>query len=294
MAKRVVSMFALAVMMSFAWQAQAQEDMLTEGVRPAGMGEAYTGLASGAASLFHNPGGIAARTMYQLEGTYEYNPSGSVLNASVVDSRTNPSISAGVGYSYFIGHDDMDGVTGHDGRLAASLPVIPEKVAVGVTGRYLDLTSENDGDEETFMQGITIDGGVVLRPHEMVQFGVAGQNLINLCDDPNICSTVAPTTVAAGTSLGDETNFVFALDGGVDITSDPDGVQPFAEVGGEYFVGGVAPIRMGYQWLPARDRHVITAGLGVRVDTAGLDFGFRIDPNDTDYTFFNGSVSMYF
>lgn len=295
MAKRALTLLAFFSCLLAATQVFAQEDMLADGVRPNGMGLAYTGLASGAAGLFHNPGGITANVMYQLEGTYEYNPSGSVLTAAVVDSKINPNVGLGVAYSYFIGHGDMDHVRGHDGRLGIGLPVVPEQVSVGASLRYVDLSDDDaEDDDAKFMQGFGVDAGVVLRPHELLRFGVAGQNLIDLCDEPDVCAGVMPTTISGGAAVGDESEYLLTVDAGIDISSDPDGVHPFAEVGGEYFAGGVVPVRAGYQWLPALDRHVLTGGVGVRVERTGLDFGFRLDPSDAEYAFFNGSVSMYF
>jgi hypothetical protein len=293
--RRLFAVFAFALTMLVAAQAFGQ--LFTEGVRPSGMGMAYTGVASGASSIFHNPGGIASRMMYQVEGTYEYNPSGSVLNASVVDSKTNPDIAAGVAYSYFFGRGDLDTISGHDVHLGLALPVIPERISVGVGGRYLNVSvSPEDDDQDDFklISGITLDAGVLFQVADRLRFGVAGQNLIDLCDEDMGCSNIAPTQIAGGASFGDESTFLLAVDGGLDLTSDPEGVQPFVGVGAEYFAANVAPIRVGYQRLQATERNVLTAGFGVRLDTAGLDFGFRIDPAESEHFFANGSFSVYF
>jgi hypothetical protein len=39
---------------------------------------------------------------------------------------------------------------------------------------------------------------------------------------------------------------------------------------------------------------MITSGIGLRLQSAGLDAGFRMDLNDSDYFFVNGSVSLFF
>ena len=298
MAKRVVSMFALAVTVLWAFGVRAQDQeaalaggpIFTEGVRPGGMGLAYTGVATGAAAMFHNPGGIASKMMYQLEGTYEYNPAGSVLNASIVDSKLNPEIAAGVAYSYFFGRGDYDGAKGHSARLALALPVIPERISIGAGVRYLNVHV----DDVQVIHGVTVDAGAVFGISDFFQIGVAGQNLIDVCDRADVCSNVAPTTISGGLAFGDESTFLLAADGGVDLTSDPDGVQPFFEAGAEYFAGGTVPLRLGYQRLQHSERNMLTAGLGVRMKDAGLDAGFRMDLSDPEYLFFNGSVSVYF
>lgn len=298
MAKRVVAMFAVAVTVLWTAQVQAQEQgeapvggpTFTEGVRPTGMGLAYTGVATGAAAIFHNPGGIASRMMYQVEGTYAYNPAGSVLNASIVDSKTNPDIAAGVSYSYFFGRGDYSNSLGHSARLAVALPVLPERVSVGVGGRYLNVHV----DDVQVVHTVTVDAGILFRATDRIQIGVAGQNLVDVCDRDEVCGSIAPTTIAGGLSFGDETSFTLAADGGIDLTSDPDQVQPFFAVGAEYFAGGTVPLRVGYQRQQFSDQNFLTGGLGVRLQTAGIDGGVRVDLNDTDNTYFNGSVSIYF
>jgi hypothetical protein len=254
------------------------------------MGLAYTSVATGAGAIFHNPGGIASKMMYQMEGTYEYNPTGSVLNASIVDSKTNPDIAAGVAYSYFFGRGEFSDAFGHSARLALALPVLPERISVGVAGRYLNVNV----DELEVIHTITVDVGAVFRVSDRIQFGVAGQNLVDVCDRNDLCGKVAPTTIAGGLSFGDESLFLLAADAGIDLTSDPESVEPFFEVGGEYFAGDTVPLRVGYQRLEATNQNMLTAGLGVRMQTAGLDAGFRMDLGDTDELFFNGSVSIYF
>lgn len=292
MAKRVVSMFALAATLLLAHSAGAQE--FTNGVRPNGMGNAYTGVASGTAGIFHNPGGIASQMMYQVEGLYGYTPSGSVLNATIVDSKTNPDVAAGVGYSYFFGRGDASDLQGHDIRLALALPVLPERISVGVGGRYLIVDSSDEEGAIELVNGFTLDAGAVFRATDQLQFGVAGKNLIDVCEKDNLCSSVAPTTIAGGLSFGDDASFLVAADAGVDLTSDPDTAHPFFEVGAEYFAGGTVPLRLGYQRMQATSSNLITAGAGVRLKTAGLDASFRMDLDNPDFFFVNGSVSVYF
>jgi hypothetical protein len=254
------------------------------------MGLAYTGVATGASALFHNPGGIASKMMYQMEGTYEYNPAGSVLNASIVDSKTNPDIAAGISYSYFFGRGDFSDASGHSARLGVALPVIPERISVGLGGRYMRVHV----DELEVIHTVTVDAGALFRVTDMLQFGIAGQNLVDVCERQELCGSIAPTTISGGASFGDESQYLLSADAGIDLTSDPEGVQPFFEVGGEYFAGGTVPLRLGYQRLEATGRNMITGGIGVRMEAAGLDAGFRMDVGETEHFFANGSVSIYF
>lgn len=273
--------------------AMAQE--FIQGSRPSGMGMAYTAVGEGTGGIFFNPGGIASSMMYQVEGTYEYTPSGSALNAAIIDSKTNPDVAAGVAYSYFFGRGDYDALSGHDINLAIALPVIPDQISVGVGGRYMIVLGEDlDGDSIDVMKGFTLNAGALFRASDMLQIGIAGRNLLNICKDDEICAGIAPTNIAAGLSLSDRETFVLAADGGIDLTTDPDKVQPFFQVGAEYFAGAKFPLRLGYQRLEATSRNMLTAGLGLRMKAAGLDAGFRMDLSQTDYFFVNGSFSLFF
>lgn len=262
----------------------------TEGVRPLGMGEAYTAVASGTGALYHNPAGIARNLMYAVEGTYEYNPFGSVLNAAVVDSKTNPDVAAGVSYSYFFGRGDFSEVSGHDFRLGLALPVVPERVSVGVAGRYL--ITEADGVET--IRGFTLDAGVLFRPANQLHVGVAGRNLIDVCPEDEFCAGVAPTIISGGLGFGDDTTFMLSADVGADLTTDPDGAALLVEAGAEFLAGGVFPLRAGFQHNAALDANYATGGLGWRSETAGVDLGARIDTGDADNLWINGSFSVYF
>lgn len=286
-----LSLIAAALLLSQSVLAQE----FTRGARPSGMGQAYTGVAEGTSAMYFNPGGVASRMMYQAEGLYEYTPTGSVLNASIIDSKTNPDVAAGVAYSYHFGRGDYSGLSGHDVRLAIAIPALPERISIGVGGRYMVVKSELDeGETIELINGFTLDAGALFRASDLIQIGVTGRNLLDLCEKDALCSRVAPTTVAAGLSIADNQSFIVAIDGGADLTSDPDTVHPFFQGGVEYFAGGVVPLRLGYQRLQVDARNMFTAGLGLRLQSAGIDTGFRMDLSDTDYFFVNTSVSLYF
>lgn len=291
--KSLLILVVLVLSSLLAGPALAQE--FAQGSRPSGMGMAYTAVGEGTGGIYFNPAGIASSMMFQLDGTYEYTPSGSALSAAVIDSKTNPDVAAGVAYSYFFGRDDFDDLSGHDIHLAIALPVIHDQISVGVGGRYLIVQGEDfDGESFDVMRGFTLNAGALFRAADMVEIGIAGRNLLNICKDNAVCGGIAPTNIAAGLSISDRETFVLAADGGIDLTSDPDKVQPFFQVGGEYFAGAKFPLRLGYQRLEATPRNMLTAGLGMRMKAAGLDAGFRMDLSQTDYFFVNGSFSLFF
>lgn len=280
---RFFSVFSLGLVLLIPSLVSAQQ--LTKGTRPAGMGDAVTATADGANAIQHNPAGIARSVMYAIEGTFEYNPSGSVLNASVSDSKTNPALGAGVSYSYFIGRDKNEDLTGHDIRVGLGVPVVPDRVALGVSGRYLKF---NDGDVEV-LNGFTLDAGAIIKVTKGLHLGVAGQNLINPCSLDR-CQSVAPTTVTGGMGFTADI-FTFSGDVGVDLTSQEKASMLFG--GGIEVLLDAVPLRAGFERIDSSDTSNLTFGAGWRTSAAGFDVGYKLNLQNTDDMIFLGSFSIY-
>lgn len=293
---RNVAAFTFAVCCLATVPAAAQE--FSQGVRSAGMGEAFTAVASGTSALFHNPAGAARAPMYALDAGYEYTPTGNLLSAAIVDSKTNPSIAAGVGYGYYFGRGDDD-VRGHDIRLGLALPVMPDRISVGLGGRWLiikdTITTMDDAGEPVrtdvqLMNGPTIDAGIMFRATNALHFGVAGKNLIEQCEKPE-CKTIAPTLIHGGLSFGMEA-LIVSGDMGVDLSTG-ESPAPDGGAGIEYLINSVVPVRAGYQYKGGLGQHLLTFGAGWRSTAAGVDIGYQLDLEDTSNMFFMGSFSVY-
>lgn len=266
----------------------------TRTVRAAGMGEAFTSIANGTGGIYHNPAGVARAVMYSVDGLFEYTPSGTILNASIVDSKTNPSLAAGAGYSYFFGRDELSHLTGHDIRLALGIPVVPDRVAIGVGGRYLIMTDSSGAKDDQLIKGFTLDAGLIFRLADMLHLGFAGKNLINVCDDDPRCRGLAPTTVTGGLSLGRETSFMLSADVGFDLTTREDAALNVG-VGAEYLISGIIPIRAGFMHRGAIEHNYITFGGGWRSSAAGVDLSYQHDlQNSSEVGYIAGSFSLYF
>ncbi|MGM0557702.1 MAG: hypothetical protein ACQEVA_15060 [Myxococcota bacterium] len=284
--RRFAAISALCLTLLLSASATAQE--FTQGARPAGLGQAYTAVSTGASGIYHNPAGIARAVMYSLEGSFEYTPDGSVLNAAVMDSKTNPELGAGVAYSYFLGRGDND-VNGHDIHLGLALPVLPDRISLGLGGRWIIATV----DGVQIINQPTVSAGALFRVSEMIHLGLAGKNLIDVCSDDQQCGDVAPTLIALGASFGNETNFLISSDLEMDLTSDPDSVALNVDAGAEYMIGEIVPIRAGYQYKGVDATHFVTGGLGWRSNQAGVDAGFRINPADPGIFYAVASFSLY-
>jgi hypothetical protein len=287
--KIIAAAAALAALLVVPSITQAQT--FHDGTRPSGMGDAYTAIASGPSAIFNNPAGVARAVTYAVEGGYEYNPGANVLNVGIVDSKTNPSIAAGVGYSLLLGRDALDGITGHDIRLALGIPVVPDRVSLGVGGRYILMSQAIEGEEETIeiLNGLTLDAGAIFRLTQQIHAGLSARNLIPVCEQP-ICESTAPTIIEGGLGFEAVQAFTVSVDVGIDIERDS---NVDVGAGAEYTIAGMVPIRVGYQRIGAEDRNILTAGLGYRSASAGVDFGYQVDLSDTDYMLFMGSFSLY-
>lgn len=270
------------------------------GARPAGMGDAFTAIAVGPAAIYHNPAGTARAVTYAVEGLYEYTPTGNVLNVSVVDSKTNTKVAAGLGYSYYFARDTDR--TGHDIRLGLGFPVVPDRISIGIGGRWVIVndrqevtdpnTNEVSEQDVKLMGGPTIDAGAMFKVSPNFEIGVAAKNLIDQCDRVE-CEAIAPTIVQGGFAFSSDIGFVLSVDGGVDLTSGEE-VGFDAGVGAEYLVSGIVPIRVGYERFGVAEQNWLSFGAGWRSNAAGVDAGYQLNLDDTDSQHFMGSLSVYF
>lgn len=271
-----------------------------EGVRASGAGGSHTAVASGVDSIYQNPAGTARARMYVLDGAFSYTPQGALLTTGVVDSKLNPQLSAGFGYSYFIGRGDHEHLSGHDFRGALAIPVVHEQISVGAGVRYLRITDDrlpdiDEDDDQLLIHGVTIDAGVNFRAAEILHLGLKGENLIDHCADDPQCRGATPTRITGGLGLGEETSFMFSGEAGVDLTSDPEGPRFDAGVGVEYLVAGTVPLRAGFQRRDYVGRNLLTFGVGWHSEEVGVDASYRHDLSDAgQFGYASASFSVYF
>ncbi len=271
-----------------------------EGARAAGAGHAHAAITSGVDSIFQNPAGTARAPMYVLDANFTQTPGGMIMGAGILDSMLNPQLAVGVSWNYFTGTGDRDHLSGHDGRVAVGIPVVPEQVTIGAGLRYLRITdttiddSLDDVDDQLLIDGLTFDAGVNVRLSDLLHFGLVGQNLIDHCDDDGRCSGSTPTRISAGVGAGDETQFLLSLQGTADLTSGDDPLFEYS-LGAEYLANQSIPLRLGYQRRNFLDRHLLTAGLGWRSDQFGLDGAYRHDlRRSSEVGYVTASFSAYF
>jgi hypothetical protein len=217
---------------------------------------------------------------------YARTPAANVLSASVVDSQTNPSISAGVGYSFLSGHGSFEDFSAHEIRLGIALPVMPEQISFGVGGRYL--IAEQAGVE--LLNGLTLDAGAMFRLNEALHLALVGRNLIDQCTRPE-CASLAPLEVGGGLALGDGEALTVGADVIVEFSNDEP--SPSYRVGTEYLIQGAVPIRAGFFYRTLTSTSHVTGGIGWRSTDAGLDSAFQINPSDPDEWQVQVAMSIY-
>lgn len=257
--------------------ARAQASM--PGARPAGMGEAANAVSDGTSGIFHNPAGIARAIMYGIDGTFGFTKTGNVLSASVVDSKTNPSVSAGFGVIYAFGREATDTRTSLALRLPLAFPVVPDKVSLGVTASFLKMNDKDDtGKEFQLLRGFTFDVGALFRATDELSIGILARNLLKptcaTCEQSG--EVPVPMVVGGGVAYGDSRAYVISADLDFDLDSG-DGVNINVEVGGEYLIEQAVPVRVGFRRVGFTDSNLLTVGTGWRSSAAGVDASYQHD-----------------
>lgn len=224
------------------------------------------------AALAYNQAGMPLSKLYHLEGIVGFMPSQSLwtFGASVVDSSTN-NLAAGLAFRGLVGTED-EGYSGLDGQLALAYP-LAEFLSLGIGARYVWLTENAqlmEGEDDTVVQGFTLDASVVVQPVEGLRLAAYGTNLIELE------SSLAPTQVGGSAAFTYDSVFTIGADVLVDLTTFEE-AQVLAGGGVELLAAGKVPIRLGYTFDSGRQIHSVSGGLGYVEASWGLELGLRQD-----------------
>lgn len=256
------------------------------GIGAAGMGQAQNALSIGTNGVYNNPAGIARSYMFALEGGFIYTDDGNVLSAAIVDSKTNPKISAGVGFNYYFSRTEGLDLTGIDVRVPIAIPVVQDRVSIGIAGRFTKLKA---GELEV-LNGFSLDAGAIFRVVDQLSLGISAKNLIDPCENQT-CEGWIPLTIGGGAAYN-MTDLAFAVDVDADLSS-TSSVVINAEVGGEYLAVKMVPVRLGFRRLGLTESNRITAGTGWRSKTAGLDLSYEHDLSRSGFGQLFLGVSVY-
>jgi hypothetical protein len=233
-----------------------------EGVRMLGL-SAGIAAATSNDGIYLNPGAIAARRRYSVEGMVLVDRRGAVtadrfLGGSVVDSESAP-VSAGVSYLRA-----QEGVyQGNVAHLALAGP-LAEKFYLGVTGKYLGLSGPR------MTKAGTMDAGVFWEVADLVAVGVTGYNLVPVSN-----TDVAPMGAGAGLAVGSDRSLQVTADWRADFDRLGKTTNRYA-VGAEALLGNLVAARIGWMDDEVLRTKWWSAGAGlVAQNGIALDIGYR-------------------
>ncbi len=263
--------FAFALLASTAVQADPHCEVGEPCEGPAAF-ETARGLALGTgnrassistSALAYNTASLPSARLYHIEADVDYQPSDEVvvLGAGVVDSVTT-RLAAGLAFRGTVANSDQ-GYNGIDFLLGLGFPFADE-VAIGVSGRYVNLWDE----EDHLVKGLTMDTSLSVRPVEALQLAFLAYNVI----DRN--SEYVPILLGGSTAvvLGD--TFNVGADCLVDIST-YEKARYVLGGGLEYVSGGTLPLRLGYAFDSGRETHAVTGGLGYISQQFSADVALR-------------------
>lgn len=264
---------------------ECQEPIAAETTRGLATGTGLRSSAISSSALAYNTAALPLGGLYHIEGNLDFQPSNKVfgLGAAVVDSVTS-KLAAGISFRGFISsadtsdenRRDFDGI---DVYLGLGYP-LGEAVSLGLAGRYNnfwrsdvfvdDFENETDTEDVTLAKGLNLDASLRIMPANNLQFALLAYNVVyDKRDSPYV-----PVMVGGSFSFNIDKYATLGLDGLADVTSF-DGVQFLVGAGGEYFISGVVPIRLGYRFDTGRKQHDVTGGVGYTDRHFGVDLSLR-------------------
>ncbi len=240
--------------------------------RALAFGGAQVALGTSTVALFQNPANLPLAHVYHFEALAAVSPEGQrqSYGGAVVDSSTRAR-AGGVAGTFNL--QDPNGINRQwtDFRLGFGY-ALGDRFAAGATLRYLRVQQDVDkgplGAPDYVSNGtsgspvlntLTFDLGATLIPVDGFKIAAVGKNLTN----PG--TAFAPTTVQGGLGYGSD---LFSLEADVlgDFTT-YNAPRARAMFGGELFLGGHVPVRLGYRYDDGTKTHALAAGLGY-VDTS--------------------------
>ena len=139
-------------------------------------------------------------------------------------------------------------------------------IAAGL--RYYTRTAPVTGTQSE-INGVVSMGGIV---QDQLTLTLTAENLI-----PQDGFDGAPLSLGTGTRWQPTERFALAFDSLSDFESKDEGIAFTSMAGMEYRVGEVVPVRLGWMNDGVTGQGYATAGLGVSNETAGLNYGGRLE-----------------
>lgn len=251
--------------------AYAEEGLST--MRSAGMGDNNVATATSNGAIFNNPAGLAGASLYSLEAGYggDFRSRTHSLVLSVADSKTNEAIAGGFAYTFSFAQDGSEPFEerkrDHDIRVAGALPIVPQRLSIGVSGRYLNYKHGEDAQRRD-PNGFTMDAGLMAKLTEQVFFGFVAKDLIYIRD----ATGRRKLRAGLGAFFG-PVQFNAQWGVGIDRKQEETAQHRFGG-GAEVNLDGLM-LRVGFQHHFWNNDNVLSVGAGFRSDGFGLDAVYR-------------------
>jgi hypothetical protein len=258
-----------------------------QGPRTLGMAAA-TGVASGNDGMFVNPAAVAARRRYSVEALFAVDRRGATtagqwVGASVVDALSAPATAS------LAWVRPVEGTQGGNLFIGGLAGPLAERFYLGAQARYLALTQTIAGGATEKVSMVTADAGLFWEVSDYISVGFSGFNLV-----PTRHKTIAPRSVGGGLSLGSDTSFRIMADWRTDLDRLDRSTSRYG-AGAEVLLGGVAPVRAGYQRDETLKTTWWTLGAGlVSASGAAIDFGYKQSAQNADARVISVSIRLQF
>lgn len=272
--------------------ASADDGSLSDllGPREVAVGEALRGSATGATAIDLNPSGLPLNRELVFEGGYGYraSDSASLIGASACDS-TNAM--PGCFFYYYAGaNPELEGMSGtrttHVGGVSLSRLIVP-RVAIGATTKYYRFSTDMTGEADA--SGTTFDLGATVRVTDILNVGLAAQNLYSTNESPQFPRAFGGGIYARPLpALAISFDVRWRLEGDNRAARYGGGAELFLRSGQNAY-----PLRAGALRDNGLDKTYVSGGLGFASMRWAIDFGGRREVGGGDENLVVASMRFY-
>jgi hypothetical protein len=265
MSLRSVPLLALCLFSTAAFAQRSEELRDVMSARAYGMGGAYRALGLGTEAILGNPAAMVLYPSYRVEATggWDVARKEGLLGVSIIDAATS-RLGMGIDYHWVSLGRGGARSSAHLSSLGVGLP-LSQVLMIGAVARYLRLSGES-----RYVNSVTGDVGLLVRPSPVLAAGVSAHNLIDTGHEEltryytaHLGFVSGPLAVAGDVRADFETEdkSVLTYSGGV-----------------EYVTGQVLPVRAGYTYDGFTGASRLSAGLGFLTEGGGgIDLAYRHD-----------------
>lgn len=238
-----------------------------------GTGGAGVAAVAGVAALFANPATMGMQPGQNIELGFarDQRPGRSTFTLGSVDGNRG-GIAGGTSYAYEVGElADGRARSGYDWRAGIATGLRGETAGLLLGGSMRRLSMDvgaGAGQAKSTVSGWTGDLGLLLVLGEYIRIGGVWQNIVELGGGETPGTIVGGLGIAAGPVLiAGDARFR---------TRD---WAPSWAAGAQFAIAQVAILRAGWRMdEQSVTRHLVTGGVGARIERYGFDVSFEIDP----------------